>query len=125
MYLSRLTIFLFLDMPLISLDLLRFTHLVANQLTLLKSQNTSLTHLIDVLVSLDEVDGQLPERCRRGVPEILGDARLHGLDIAGRGGHPEGAPDPHDAAHADPEGAPDPWHLLLGHQAAVQGRMPL
>lgn len=39
------------------------------------------TDLVDVLVGLDEVDAELAQGCGGRVSEVLGDARLHGLNV--------------------------------------------
>lgn len=39
------------------------------------------TDLVDVLVGLDEVDAEFAQGCGGRVSEVLGDARLHGLNV--------------------------------------------
>lgn len=39
------------------------------------------THLVDVFVGFDQVDAELPQRCRRGVPEMRWYPGLHRPDV--------------------------------------------
>lgn len=71
------------------------------------------THLVDVLVGLDEVDAELVQRRGGGVTEVVRDASLHGLDVGGRRAHPW-------YARSRGQRRRDLLELLLGHEATVQ-----
>jgi len=72
------------------------------------------THLVYVLISLNEVNAELVEGGSGGVSEVVGDARLHGLNIGRRGAH---------GARSGRQRRRDLLELLLGHQSSVEGRV--